>query len=178
MREIDISARETLLLALRLRAQSVAPTDGTIMREAADMIERLIIETGHKRTASHEDLEEAIRFAEIGEYLYSACAYSYGDGYTEPGEFGIEWQWQQSAPGTYGQGALLAASTRWHAEQAENGTVTEAAKLRLSLPAVGDDGIAAARSSSLPSRSSSLEGEGCREDLGIGQREEGGCRDA
>ncbi|WAJ27116.1 hypothetical protein [Antarcticirhabdus aurantiaca] len=35
----------------------------------------------------------------------------------------------------------------------------------------GGDSVAAARSSSLPSRSSSLEGEGCREDLGIGQRE-------
>lgn len=78
------------------------------------------------------DLEEAIRLAEIGEFLYSH-AYSYGDGYTEPREYGIEWQWQQTEPNTYGQGALLAASTRWHEEQAEDGTVTEAAKLRSHL---------------------------------------------
>ncbi|WAJ27119.1 hypothetical protein [Antarcticirhabdus aurantiaca] len=51
MREMTNSARETLLLALRLRAQSVDPTDGTIMREAADMIEHLIIETGYQRAA-------------------------------------------------------------------------------------------------------------------------------
>lgn len=76
------------------------------------------------------DFEEALRLCEIGEYLYSACAYSYGDGYTEPREYGIEWQWQQSAPGQYGQGMLLAASTQWHEEQAADGTLTEAAKLR------------------------------------------------
>jgi len=80
-------------------------------------------------------MEEAIRYAEIGEYLYSACAYSHGDGYTEPREYGIEWQWQQSKPDEYGQGTLLAASTAWHNEQAADGSPTEATKLRAALSA-------------------------------------------
>lgn len=79
------------------------------------------------------DLEEAIRLAEVGEYLYSSRAYSYGDGYTEPREYGIDWQWQQSKPGEYGQGRLLADAVKWHEEQAEDGTTTEAAKLRAYL---------------------------------------------
>ena len=74
-------------------------------------------------------LEEAIRLAEIGEYLYNR-AYSYGNGYDEPREFGIEWQWQQSKPNEFGQGALLAESTKWHADMAEDDIVTEASKLR------------------------------------------------
>lgn len=82
-----------------------------------------------------ERLEEAVRLAEVGEYLFNACRYSGGDGYTEPREMGIEWQWQQSAPDQYGEGMLLAAATKWHDEQAEDGTVTEARKLRESLAA-------------------------------------------
>lgn len=76
------------------------------------------------------DLEEAIRLCEVGEYLYSARAYSYGDGYTEPREYGIEWQWQQSKPNEFGQGVLLAEVAKWHADRAEDGIVTEATKLR------------------------------------------------
>jgi hypothetical protein len=90
------------------------------------------------------DLEEAIRLCEVGEYLYSARAYSYGDGYTEPREYGIDWQWQQSKPGEYGQGVLLAEAVKWHEAQAADGFVTEAAKLRAALAApapaeVGED---------------------------------------
>lgn len=93
--------------------------------------------------AVREALEEAIRYAEIGEYLYSACAYSGGNGYTEPREYGIEWQWQQSKPDQYGQGMLLAAATAWHKEQADDGTVAEAAKLRAALtePAPSGDEV-------------------------------------
>ena len=80
------------------------------------------------------DFEEALRLCEIGEYLYSVKAYSYGDGYTEPREYGIEWQWQQSKPNEYGQGVLLAEAAKWHEQQAEDGTLTEAAKLRAALP--------------------------------------------
>ena len=90
------------------------------------------------------DLEEAIRLAEVGEYLYSSQAYSYGDGYTEPREYGIDWQWQQSKPDEYGQGALLAAAVKWHEEQAEEGTTTEAMKLRAALttpPTVSPDAV-------------------------------------
>lgn len=79
------------------------------------------------------DLEEAVRLAEVGEYLFNACRYSGGDGYTEPREMGIDWQWQQSAPEQYGEGMLLAAATKWHDEQAEDGVVTEARKLRSAL---------------------------------------------
>jgi len=79
------------------------------------------------------DLEEALRLAEVGEFLYSACAYSYGDGYTEPREYGVEWQWQQSKPDEYGQGHLLASAVKWHSERAEDGIATEAAKLRATL---------------------------------------------
>lgn len=80
-----------------------------------------------------EEMEEALRLAEIGEYLYNARAYSYGDGQTEPREYGIEWQWQQSAPGEYGQGILLSEAARWHEQQAEDGFVTETSKLRAAL---------------------------------------------
>ena len=81
----------------------------------------------------HNDLEEALRLAEVGEFLYNECAYAYGDGYSEPREYGIEWQWVQSKPDEYGQGQLLAASTRWQSEQAEDGITTEATKLRAAL---------------------------------------------
>lgn len=77
-----------------------------------------------------DGVEEGLRLAEVGEYLYNECAYSYGDGRTEPREYGIEWQWQQAKPDEYGQGQLLAASTKWHAEQAADGIGTEATKLR------------------------------------------------
>lgn len=80
-------------------------------------------------TACSNRLEEAIRLAEIGEYLYNR-AYSYGNGYDEPREFGIEWQWQQSKPNEFGQGALLAEATKWHSDMAEDDIVTEASKLR------------------------------------------------
>lgn len=79
-----------------------------------------------------EAMEEAIRLAEIGEYLYNR-AYSYGNGYDEPREFGIEWQWQQSKTNEFGQGALLAEATKWHSDMAEDGIETEAAKLRSAL---------------------------------------------
>ena len=80
----------------------------------------------------HNDLEEAIRLAEIGEYLYNR-SYSYGNGYDEPREFGIEWQWQQSKPNEFGQGALLAEAVKWHSDMAEDGISTEATKLRASI---------------------------------------------
>lgn len=76
------------------------------------------------------DLEEAVRLAEVGEYLFNARRYSYGDGYTEPREMGIDWQWQQSAPDQYGEGMLIAAATKWHDQQSEDGIITEARKLR------------------------------------------------
>ncbi|KKX25332.1 hypothetical protein [Rhizobium sp. LC145] len=80
----------------------------------------------------HNDLEESIRLAEIGEYLYNR-SYSYGNGYDEPREFGIEWQWQQSKPNEFGQGALLAEAVKWHSDMAEDGLSTEATKLRASI---------------------------------------------
>lgn len=83
-----------------------------------------------------DGVEEGLRLAEVGEYLYNACAYSYGDGRTEPREYGIEWQWQQAKPDEYGQGQLLAASTKWHAEQAADGIGTEATKLRGTIAAL------------------------------------------
>ena len=81
---------------------------------------------------NHPKLEEAIRLAEIGEYLYNR-SYSYGNGYDEPREFGIEWQWQQSKPNEFGHGALLAEAVKWHSDMAEDGISTEATKLRASL---------------------------------------------
>lgn len=80
------------------------------------------------------ELEEAIRLAEIGEYLYNR-SYSYGDGHTEPREYGIEWQWQQSKPDEFGQGVLLAEAVKWHSDMADDGILTEAAKLRAALSA-------------------------------------------
>lgn len=80
--------------------------------------------------AASEDIEEALRLAEVGEYLYNDCTYEYGDGYEEPLEFGIEWSWGQSKPDTYGQGQLLVEAVKWHADQAADGIETEATKLR------------------------------------------------
>ncbi|PSJ60804.1 hypothetical protein [Pseudaminobacter soli (ex Li et al. 2025)] len=91
-----------------------------------------IVPTGGVEKAV-DGLEEAMRLAEVGEYLYNECAYSYGDGYTEPREYGIEWQWQQSKPDEFGQGHLLAAATKWHGEQLEGGAETEATKLRAAI---------------------------------------------
>lgn len=87
--------------------------------------------------SEEHNLEEAIRLAEIGEYLYNR-SYSYGDGHDEPREFGIEWQWQQSKPDEFGQGALLAEAVKWHSEMAEDGIVTEATKLRSALSPTSD----------------------------------------
>lgn len=79
--------------------------------------------------SNHPEIEEAVHLAEIGEYLYNR-SYTYGDGNTEPREFGIEWQWQQSKPNEFGQGALLAEAVKWHSDMAEDGITTEATKLR------------------------------------------------
>lgn len=87
--------------------------------------------------ADHPELEEALRLAEIGEYLHNK-SYSYGDGYTEPREYGIDWQWQQSKPDEFGEGVLLAEAVKWHAEMVEDGITTEATKLRASLAAKGE----------------------------------------
>lgn len=100
--------------------------DEALLREAASRLQAPAV------AEVEDDLEEAVRLAEVGEYLYSR-AYSYGDGYTEPREWGIDWQWQQSKPDEYGQGQLLAESTAWHAQQNEDGAVTEATKLRARL---------------------------------------------
>ena len=75
------------------------------------------------------EVEEALRRAEIGDYLYN-CAYQYGDGQSDPREFGIEWHWQQSKPNEFGQGVLLAEAVAWHECMSEDGAETEAYKLR------------------------------------------------
>lgn len=87
------------------------------------------------QAASAKAVEEALRLAEIGEYLYNR-SYSYGDGRTEPREYGIEWQWQQSKPDEFGEGVLLAEAVRWHGEMSEDGIVTEASKLRFTVEAL------------------------------------------
>lgn len=87
------------------------------------------------KEARDAPVEEALRLTEIGEYLYNR-SYSYGDGRTEPREYGIEWQWQQSKPDEFGEGALLAEATRWHNEMAQDGISTEASKLRSTVEAL------------------------------------------
>jgi hypothetical protein len=91
------------------------------------------------------DLEEAIRLAEVGEYLFDAKSFVAGDGYHEPRELSINWEWQQSAPNTYGEGALLAEATAWHESLREDGIETQAARLRrlLTRPAEHSAGVAA-----------------------------------
>lgn len=79
------------------------------------------------------DLEEAVRLAEIGEYLFDAKSFAAGDGYHEPRELSINWEWQQHKPDTYGEGALLAEATAWHASMAEDGVETQASRLRKML---------------------------------------------
>jgi hypothetical protein len=84
-----------------------------------------------------EEMEEAVRLTEVGEYLYNN-AFSYGDGYSQPREFSISWEWSQSSPDEYGQGVLLAESTKWHRAHAEDGVLTEATKLRSHLRSLKD----------------------------------------
>ena len=79
------------------------------------------------------DVEEALRLAEVGEYLYDKKAFSAGNGYDEPREFSICWDWQQSKPNEYGQGVLLAEAVAWHREMAADGIETQANKLRAEL---------------------------------------------
>lgn len=79
------------------------------------------------------DVEEALRLAEVGEYLYDEKAFSAGNGYDEPREFSICWDWQQSKPNEYGQGVLLAEAVAWHREMAADGIETQANKLRAEL---------------------------------------------
>lgn len=89
--------------------------------------------TTPSKTAEAVELEEALRLAEIGEYLYETKAFSAGNGYDEPREYSISWDWQQSKPNEYGQGVLLAEAVAWHHERAEDGIETEATKLRKAL---------------------------------------------
>lgn len=89
--------------------------------------------TTPNKTAEAVELEEALRLAEIGEYLYETKTFSAGNGYDEPREYSISWDWQQSKPNEYGQGVLLAEAVAWHHERAEDGIETEAAKLRKAL---------------------------------------------
>lgn len=89
-------------------------------------------------TEARCDLEEALRLAEVGEYLYDAKSFKAGDGYHEPREFSINWEWQQHKPDTYGEGALLAEAVAWHEEMRAEGIETQAYRLRRSLAAAPD----------------------------------------
>ena len=83
--------------------------------------------------AGREAFEEAIRLAEVGEFLIDAKGFAAGNGYDEPRELSISWDWQQSKPDEYGMGVLLAEATRWHDGLAEDGVISEARKLRAAL---------------------------------------------
>jgi hypothetical protein len=91
-------------------------------------------------TDTARGVEEALRLAEVGEYLLERCAVAYGDGQLDPRELTIAWEWQQTKPGEYGRGVLLAETTAWHEAQRADGFETEAYKLRAALtspPSVG-----------------------------------------
>ena len=122
--------------AVKAADRAIADIIGKHSNVSTEALARAAIDAGAPFLAPHKmncaDLEEAIRLAEIGEYLYNR-SYSYGDGYSEPREYGIEWQWQQTKPNEFGQGALLGEAVRWHKEQAEDGVITEASKLRRAL---------------------------------------------
>ena len=83
--------------------------------------------------AGREAFEEAIRLAEVGEFLIDAKGFAAGNGYDESRELSISWDWQQSKPDEYGMGVLLAEATRWHDGLAEDGVISEARKLRAAL---------------------------------------------
>ena len=99
------------------------------------------------------DVEEALRLAEVGEYLYDEKAFSAGNGYDEPREFSICWDWQQSKPDEYGQGVLLAEAVAWHREMAADGIETQANKLRAELTRLQEE------VKGLRGRASELDGE-------------------
>lgn len=134
-------ALETARAQLVTLGGDVVEVDGKIVSDGIQAAVLSVIDAtlSHSAASTHSqadgahDLEEALRLAEVGEYLYSARAYSHGDGYTAPREYGIEWQWQQSKPNEYGQGVLLAEAVKWHEEMAADGIITEAAKLRAAL---------------------------------------------
>lgn len=122
--------------AVKAADRAIADIIGKHSNVSTEALARAAINAGAPFLAPHKmncaDLEEAIRLAEIGEYLYNR-SYSYGDGYSEPREYGIEWQWQQTKPNEFGQGALLGEAVSWHKEQADDGVITEASKLRRAL---------------------------------------------
>lgn len=88
-----------------------------------------------------EWVEEAIRLAEIGEYLYEQRAFHAGDGYQEPRELTICWEWQQSKPHEYGQGVLLAEAAKWHDDLSADGIPTVASKLRAFFSPDGGEAV-------------------------------------
>lgn len=60
-----------------------------------------------------EALKEVLRDAELGNFLRERCAYSYGNGYSEPREYSIAWEWQQRTPND-SSGAALAEQIAEH----------------------------------------------------------------
>lgn len=111
-----------------------------------DMADNLEAQIGLNEQLSQEveRLREALGavlpFAEVGEYLTESCTYSYGDGYTQPYEYGIDWQWQQSSPDlTHGPFALQADVDAWIKDQTESAKedevecVLESVKARAAL---------------------------------------------
>lgn len=99
--------------------------------QCGSQLEAAIGATAALASGATEDwIEEAVRLAEIGEYLYDHQSFSAGNGYDEPREFSINWEWQQSKPHEYGQGVLLAEAAKWHDELVADGMPTVASKLR------------------------------------------------
>ncbi len=146
--------------AVKAADRAIADIIGKHSNVSTEALARAAIDAGAPFLAPHKmncaDLEEAIRLAEIGEYLYNR-SYSYGDGYSEPREYGIEWQWQQTKPNEFGQGALLGEAVRWHKEQADDGVITEASKLRRALSILSALEPSAARDLALEEARSSIE---------------------
>ena len=71
-----------------------------------------------------EGLKSVMPWAEMGFYLWDACSFTAGDGYTQPHERTIEWQWQQVMPDDHDGSSMRADVEKFLAELTEDAEAT------------------------------------------------------
>lgn len=119
----EVAGRLEALVGLTNEVPRIPNLPREVMAEAASLIRSL---EADKRSLEQrvEKLEGALAdvlpYAERGAYLSEKCAFEYGDGYTQPYELTISWEWQQSKPYTGGWGALRSDTEAWVSELRES----------------------------------------------------------
>lgn len=113
-------------------AQAYDPTDKKIAALIRELSAR-VASDAKRMGEMREALEGVLPDAELGAFLRDRCSSEYGDGYTQPFELTIQWDWQQSKPYTGGWGALQDDVDQWLAELREDGVETAASRARAAL---------------------------------------------